>query len=232
MLGRRALNWRRRLFSSSMPARNRERVLRGVPARLPIKQTRARSRLRDGRLFPLPDLFEDRSDKTASKGQQCFRQSPLHASTGPFEQPLFRGPDHAPSGDYQTKMIDPNPAQWRAARRFLHCDSGERRSAFQCEEASAHLHDQLRLGLSPLIGAEGFHALFARAARLTASGNVTVSPGNLKQLATADSSMPEEVAVFAAFFALLSTFIGEKRGIDFEGRTASGLSRTAHGSPP
>lgn len=115
-------------------------------------------------------------------------------------------------------MIAPSPSQWQASRRFLDYDGGEGRSAAQCGDAAASLHDRLRIGLAPLVGAGGFDALFARSVHLGASGFVGAAPaaGGREQLKDYLAQQEPVVAakmaaaVFADLFALLTTLIGEK----------------------
>ena len=85
---------------------------------------------------------------------------------------------------------------------------------------AAGVYDQLNAHLSPLVGVAGVQLLFVRSAKLAQGpfpflGEVTSFDGSAKLracLQTQDpkAAMESAVALFATFFALVTTFIGER----------------------
>src|SRR5678816_4596544 len=89
-----------------------------------------------------------------------------------------------------------------------------------CAAAAARVYDKLNAQLSPLLSAPGFHALLVRSARLTrgefvclADVGVVDSSASLRAcLLTLDpvAAAATAEALFGTFFALITTFIGER----------------------
>ena len=89
--------------------------------------------------------------------------------------------------------------------------------------AAARVYEKLTVCLSPLVGATGVRALFARSIALTSAGfpflaAVSVEPpeagvNTLRaslQGQTADAVLAGAAALFGAFLSLLATYVGER----------------------
>ena len=85
---------------------------------------------------------------------------------------------------------------------------------------AGRVYDKLQAHLAPLVGVTGVQSLFVRSAKLaqgefTALAGVSIFEGSTKlrqRLQAQDSAVTTESAatLFATFFALLTTFIGER----------------------
>jgi hypothetical protein len=93
-------------------------------------------------------------------------------------------------------------------------------NAGECAAAAGRVHDKLHAHLAPLLGAAGVHALFLRSARLAQGefaclAEVSTFEGSTKLrecLQAQDPAIATEsaAALFGTFFALITTFIGER----------------------
>jgi len=85
--------------------------------------------------------------------------------------------------------------------------------------ASVKVHDRLRAGLAPLLGAPGVDALLARSAQLAArelpllervfDGGAARLGERLREQ-TPEAASSAAVALFGTFLSLITTFIGER----------------------
>jgi len=117
-------------------------------------------------------------------------------------------------------MSRPDAAQIARVRRLLAAEGASDASAEACAAAAAAVYDKLDEQLSRLLGAAGFQALFARSAKLAQSefaclSEVAVADGSTKlrvclQTLNAPAAARTAEALFGTFFALLTTFIGER----------------------
>ena len=113
----------------------------------------------------------------------------------------------------------PSPAQLEWARRLL-AHEGAAGSADECATAAGRVYDKLHAHLDPLVGADGVHSLFVRSAKLRQGelaffAEVSIVEGSTKLrecLQAQDPAVAMELAValFGTFFALITTFIGER----------------------
>ena len=115
-------------------------------------------------------------------------------------------------------MNRPSPATLATSRRLL-AHEGAADSAHEWATAAARVYDKLHAHLDPLLGVAGVQALLVRSARL-AMGEFDC----LKVAALGDSTKLREclqaqdvavapgaaVALFGHFFALVTSFIGER----------------------
>ena len=115
-------------------------------------------------------------------------------------------------------MNRPSPAQIERARRWL-AHEGASDSADACATAAGRVYDQLQAHLAPLVGSAGVHALLVRSVNLQRGEfsflEVATLEGSTKlreSLQAQDPSVAMEAAaaLFGTFFALLTTFIGER----------------------
>ncbi len=116
--------------------------------------------------------------------------------------------------------MTPNVAQIALARRLLAAEGGSGASAEACAAAAGRVYDKLNAQLSPLLSAPGFQALLARSAKLRqgefgrlAEIGVVASSTSLRAcLLALDPVAAAETAeaLFGTFFALITSFIGER----------------------
>lgn len=114
-------------------------------------------------------------------------------------------------------LTPPSPAQAELARRLL-VEEGANGSTEACATAAGRVYDKIRAHLAPLLGATGVDALLTRSAKLTQDrlpGLATASLDSTKLQACLAGEEPAvamgaAVALFATFFALITTFIGER----------------------
>jgi hypothetical protein len=112
----------------------------------------------------------------------------------------------------------PSPAQLEIAKRLL-AHEGAAGSADECASAAGRVYDKLQAHLSPLLGAAGVEALFVRSVKLTHREfsflEVALHEGSTKlreRLRAQDAAVAAEsaAALFGTFFALVTSFIGER----------------------
>jgi len=114
----------------------------------------------------------------------------------------------------------PNPAQLERARRLL-AHEGAAGSAGEPETtAASRVYDKIHAHTAPLVGSIGVQLLFLRSAKLAkgdfecfAEVSSLEGPTKLRErLQAKDPAVTMESAamLFATFFALLTTFIGER----------------------
>lgn len=115
-------------------------------------------------------------------------------------------------------MNRPSPAQMTWVRRLL-AHEGAASSADECATAAGRVYDKLREHLDPLVGAAGVQALFARSAKLAqgefACLDVSSVANSTKlreclQALDPTVALDSAAALFGTFFALVTTFIGER----------------------
>lgn len=118
-------------------------------------------------------------------------------------------------------MKRPGAAELETAKRLL---THERGDAEHPAEAAARAYDKLQARLAPIIGAAGFQALFFRSQQTARIAGFTFLDGDIaepapdpcKQLHDClhgrEPAQAAEAAtvVFATFFGLLTTFIGDR----------------------
>ena len=117
-------------------------------------------------------------------------------------------------------MSRSDPAQIARVRRLLVLEGASGDGAQACAAAAGRVHDKLTAQLSPLLGAAGVQALFRRSATLVqgerpvlADVGTLESSTRLRELLGAlepDVARETAEALFGAFFALITTFIGER----------------------
>jgi hypothetical protein len=112
----------------------------------------------------------------------------------------------------------PSPAQIARAKRLL-AHEGAGGTADECATAAGRVYDHIHAHLDPVLGAAGVQALLVRSAKLTHREfsllEVSVVEGSTKLqecLRAQDPGVATEAAaaLFGTFFALLTTFIGER----------------------
>jgi hypothetical protein len=112
----------------------------------------------------------------------------------------------------------PSPGQIERAKRLL-AHEGAAGTAGECATAAGRVYDNLHAHLDPLLGAAGVQALLVRSAKLTQSEfpflEVSILEGSttLREcLRAQDPGVATEAtaALLGTFFALLTTFIGER----------------------
>jgi hypothetical protein len=112
----------------------------------------------------------------------------------------------------------PSAAQLEKARLLL-LHEGATGSAGECATAAGRIYDKLHAHLDPLLGAAGVQALLVRSAKLTQPQfsflEVAVVEDSTKlreRLQAQDPAVAtgSAAALFATFFALVTTFIGER----------------------
>jgi hypothetical protein len=115
-------------------------------------------------------------------------------------------------------LTAPNPEQMATARRLL-VHEGANGGAAKCAEAAGRIYEKLYAHLAPIVGAAGVRALLVRSARLARNdfaffeSGVVQGPQQLRDLLQAqDPAVATEAAaaLFGTFFALITTFIGER----------------------
>jgi hypothetical protein len=113
----------------------------------------------------------------------------------------------------------PTPAHWSHARRLLtRVNAQVSESASDEDVAAVRAYDEVHKHLSPLVGGPGVDALLVRSAKLTQGERLRLSEisviergERLRERLRSDPPISREAAeaLFATFFALLATFIGE-----------------------
>lgn len=115
-------------------------------------------------------------------------------------------------------MTPPSSAHLEWARRLL-AHEGVPGSLDAQSAAAGRVYDKLHAHLAPLIGAAGVQALLVRSARLTQPQfrflDVALLEDSLKLSEGLQAQGPavaaeSAAALFATFFALVTTFIGER----------------------
>ncbi len=116
--------------------------------------------------------------------------------------------------------MSPNAAQMARAQRLLAAEGGSGGGAEAFAAAAGRVYDKLDAQLSPLLSAAGFQALLVRSAKLrqgefrclTDVGVVESSTNLCACLLALDPVAAAETAeaLFGTFFALITTFIGER----------------------
>ncbi len=106
------------------------------------------------------------------------------------------------------------------ARRLLAHESAAGSADERATTAAGRVYDKLQVHLAPLVGAAGVHSLFVRSAKLaqgefTCVAEATILEGSTKlreRLQAQDPAVATEsaAALFGTFFALVTTFIGER----------------------
>jgi hypothetical protein len=105
------------------------------------------------------------------------------------------------------------------ARRLLAHEGAAGSADGGATTAAGRVYDKLQAHLAPLVGAAGVQSLLVRSAKLaqgfTGLAEVSTFEGSTKvreRLEAQDSAVTTESAasLFATFFALLTTFIGER----------------------
>ena len=111
-----------------------------------------------------------------------------------------------------------SPAQTERARQLL-AHEGAAGSADECAAAAGRVYDKLQVHLGPLVGSAGVQALLVRSVKLTHEEfsflEVDVLEGSTKLRECLQAQDPAVVtesaaALFGTFFALITTFIGER----------------------
>jgi hypothetical protein len=109
-------------------------------------------------------------------------------------------------------------AQVEIARRLL-AHEGAASGADECATAAGRVYDKLEAHLAPLLGFAGVQALLVRSAQLTRAEfpflTAAIPEGSTELrecLRAQDPSVAREsaAALFATFFTLITTFIGER----------------------
>jgi hypothetical protein len=117
-------------------------------------------------------------------------------------------------------MNRPTPAQMETARRLLEHEvaavSGDERAS----TTAGRVYDKLHAHLAPLVGDAGVELLFVRSAKLAQGefaflAEVSILEGSTKLRERLQAQEPpvgteSAEALFGTFFALLTTFIGER----------------------
>jgi len=113
-------------------------------------------------------------------------------------------------------LNQPSTAQLELARRLLALEG----AAEPASPAAGLVFDKLQAHMSPLVGTAGVQLLFVRSAKLTRGeftwlDEISILEGSPKlreQLETQDPAISTEsaAALFGTFFALITTFIGER----------------------
>ena len=115
-------------------------------------------------------------------------------------------------------MNRPSPVQIERAKRWL-AHEGAAGTADECAVAAGRVYDNLHAHMDPLLGAAGVQALLVRSVKLAQSEfsflEVSIVAGSTKLrecLRAQDPGVATEAAavLFGTFFALLTTFIGER----------------------
>jgi hypothetical protein len=114
----------------------------------------------------------------------------------------------------------PNPAQLEQARRLLAHEAAAGSTDGLATTAACRVYDKLHAHLAPLVGVAGVQLLFARSAKLAQGefaffAEISIFEDSTKlreRLQAQDPAVATEsaAALFGTFFALLTTFIGER----------------------
>lgn len=117
-------------------------------------------------------------------------------------------------------MIRPNPIQIATAKRLVAHEIAACNADHHAAAAAGSVYDKLQAHLAPLLGAAGVQALFARSAKLAQAdfgclAEVSFEDGSSKLRECMQSQDPDVAAasaagLFATFFGLLDTFIGDR----------------------
>ncbi len=117
-------------------------------------------------------------------------------------------------------MNRPNPAQLEQARRLLAHEAAADSTDGLATTAASRVYDKLHAHIAPLVGTAGVQLLFARSAKLAqgefaffAEISILENSTKLREcLQAKDPAVSTEAAaaLFGTFFALLTTFIGER----------------------
>ena len=120
-------------------------------------------------------------------------------------------------------MNRPNRAQLETARRLLAHEgaaAGSTHTSVEAATTAARVYDKLHRHMAPLVGVAGVQLLFVRSAKLAQGefpglAEVSVSDGSSQLRACLQAqdpaiAMESAAALFATFFALIITFIGER----------------------
>jgi len=114
-------------------------------------------------------------------------------------------------------MNRPSPQLERARRLLAH--EGALGSADECARAAGSVYDKLHAHLDPLLGLAGVQALFVRSAQLANGEFAFLDAGVVKGSTTLREGLQAQepavatesaVALFGIFFALITTFIGDR----------------------
>ena len=115
-------------------------------------------------------------------------------------------------------LTEASPTQLERATVLLAYE-GAAVSAAECALAAGRVYDKLHAHLSPLLGSAGVRALLVRSAKLTErrfsffEGAIVESSTKLREcLQAQDAAVATESAavLFGTFFALITTFIGDR----------------------
>jgi hypothetical protein len=117
-------------------------------------------------------------------------------------------------------MTTPDSAQIARARRLLAYEGAADASLDACANAVGRIYDKITERLIPLLGSAGVQALFLRSATLVRSeftalvdlSAVESSSMLRERFQTLEQSVAARAAetLFGSFFALVTTFIGER----------------------
>jgi hypothetical protein len=117
-------------------------------------------------------------------------------------------------------MTTPTQAQMERARRLLAHEGTDGGSVDDSAAAAGRVYDKLPVYLAPLVGSAGVQALLVRSAKLVqdqfpclAEAAILESSTRLREcLRAQEPAVAREAAVafFGTFFALITTFIGER----------------------
>lgn len=135
-------------------------------------------------------------------------------------------------------MSRPTAVHLEWARRCLADESGPDAAAPPDTTPAGRVHDKLHALLAPLVGDVGVQLLCVRSAKLTRGDlawmdEVPILEGCVKlrtALQSPDAPVSTETAavLYATFFALLTTFIGDQLTIRLVGRTWPAVADEAH----
>jgi hypothetical protein len=120
-----------------------------------------------------------------------------------------------------TRQVNrPNPAQLESARRLLAHEGAAGSANEGATTTAGRVYDKLHAHLAPLVGDVGVQLLFVRSAKLAQGefsflAEVSLLEGSTKlreRLQARDPALGTESAeaLFGTFFALVTTFIGER----------------------
>jgi hypothetical protein len=116
-------------------------------------------------------------------------------------------------------MKRPSPAQIEWAKQLLEHE-GAAGGAAECAAAAGRVYDKIGAHLAPFVGVAGVHLLLVRSAKLSQGEFACLSEvanfgGSTKLRECLQALEPafareSALALFGTFFALISTFIGER----------------------
>ena len=117
-------------------------------------------------------------------------------------------------------MKQPSPAQLEKARRLLAHEGAASSAEDGAAAAAGRVYDKLHAHLAPLLGVIGVQSLFVRSAKLTSGefsglAEVSILEGSEKlrehlQARGSAGDVDSAAVLFGTFFALLTTFVGER----------------------